>query len=137
MDALPTLERRIGDRVELNVRLACRVPASPVQATVLDLSHFGCRVAFRNLHVEPGGTITLEIGNGDQVAGEVVWCHASHAGIRFHRRLRSGTAVFLGIEQPPAPVVESAPEPAASTGLVSHWYRRLTGAFSARSNPQA
>lgn len=134
MNALPALERRAGDRIEMDVKLACRVPASPVPARILDLSHFGCRVGFHDLHLELGGTVTLEIANGDRVAGEVVWSQGSQAGIRFHRRLRSGTAIMLGIEQASEREPEIAPEyPQSSGGLISHWYRRLSGAFSSRA----
>lgn len=134
MEAFPVLDRRTGERVELDVRLSARVPASPVAARILDLSHVGCRVALSNLHLEPGATITLEIANGDRVSGEVVWSRASEAGVRFHRRLKSGTAVTLGIEQAPEPVAPIEPEPQqAEGGLISHWYRRLSGAFSARA----
>ncbi len=130
--ALPTLERRAGDRFEMDVTLTCRVPASPVPAKILDLSHEGCRIGFRNLHLELGGSITLELANGDRVAGEIVWSHGSVAGVRFHRRLRSSTAIFLGIEQPSAVEPEVVPSHSApSDGLISHWYRRLTSAFSA------
>lgn len=121
----------------MDVRLSARVPASPVPARILDLSHFGCRVALRDLHLELGATITLEMANGDRVAGQVVWSHASQAGVRFHRRLRSSTAIMLGIEQAVATSVEVVPEyPEQTGGLISHWYRRLSGAFSTRAGSQ-
>lgn len=132
MVAQPIIERRAGDRFETDVTLTCRVPASPVPARILDLSHTGCKVGFRNLHLEIGGSITLELANGDRIAGEIVWSHGSVAGVRFHRRLRSSAAIFLGIEEPAAPVAEVDLENAQpAKGVLSHWYRRLTSAFSA------
>lgn len=131
MVALQTLERRISDRFETDVVLTCRVPASPVPARIVDLSHSGCRVRLHDLHLELGGSITLELANGDRVAGEIVWSHGSNAGVRFHRRLRGSAAVFLGIEQPAPVEPEAVPDLPETTGIISHWYRRLTSAFSA------
>ncbi len=122
------IDRRSTDRIAMEVGTTCRVPATPHRVTVLDLSHGGCRVRFGPAQLQTGSTVHLDLDPASSVTGQVVWVHAGHAGIRFHRRLHSNLAVHMGIEQR---VVEASPEPAEPAtpiaGVFSHWIRRAFG----------
>ena len=130
------MERRYSDRLPTEVGLACRVPASPERATLVDLSRSGCRLEFARRNIDPGATVNLDFQIGKPVGGQVVWTDGAHAGVRFHSALPKPVAVEFGLEpcafeaevpdcEPPA--INTQP---AADGLLRHWVRRLTDAFA-------
>ena len=84
------MERRISVRVNTNVGVACRIPATPQAATVRDLSLHGCRVETAGPFSQAGGSVVLELGDWASVTGTIVWCDRTAAGIRFDRPLDLG-----------------------------------------------
>lgn len=124
------MERRASERVATNIATSCRVPATPHRATILDLSHAGCRMQVRDLSVPLGATVHFDFGPNSRVSGQVVWVDAAAAGVRFHSPLRSGIAVQLGIEQarPRETTVAGVEvEPASLPLALRHWVRRVCG----------
>jgi hypothetical protein len=123
------MERRVAERVDVAVHLICRVPARPYSATVLDASHDGCRVDFRDAPVEVGGTAILEIPGAARVDGQIVWTRDNLAGIRFSHRLAGVASAALGLEPaeaPPDASKDAEPEAAPTLGgMLRHWMRRL------------
>lgn len=130
------MERRYSDRLPTEVGLACRVPASPERATLIDLSRSGCRLEFARRNIDPGATVNLDFQIGKPVGGEVVWIHGAHAGVRFHSALPKPVAVEFGLEPRALEVQTPDVEPTATDaqpaagGLLRHWVRRLTDAFA-------
>ena len=124
-------ERRFAERMQIDVRLTCRMPAAPQLATVLDISHHGCRIGVPGAPIELGGTAQLELPGAGKVTGSVVWTHGRVAGVRFERVLGTAAAVALGLEQAkpvePLAEIEYPPQPA---GMLRHWFRRLAGVFA-------
>jgi hypothetical protein len=120
------MERRVGERIETNFQVACRVPATPSRGVVLDVSHYGCRLHVARTDIQPGATALLDLPGALHWPGRVVWVHGGQAGIRFQRRLAGPPAVAFGLEAPPAPVAEPV-VPEKSDGFLTHWFRRLTG----------
>lgn len=130
------MERRFTDRVPTEVGVACRVPASPERALLVDLSRSGCRLEFGRHNIDAGATVNLDFRTGKPVGGEVVWTDGAYAGVRFNSSLPKPIAVEFGLEPAdPQPQqcdngqVESARH-AESGGLLRHWVRRLTGVFA-------
>lgn len=125
-------ERRRRERIAADISLTCRVPAQPIKARLLDLSHNGCRVELARGRTEPGASIVLEMPNGDTVQGQVMWSTAKEAGVRFAKSLRPQTAIMLGLDDGQTIVVAAQPEPASdseSKGVLHHWYRNLIKVF--------
>ena len=124
------MERRASERVPTNIATSCRVPATAHSATILDLSHAGCRVRVRDLAVPLGATVHFDFAPHSRVSGQVVWVDAAAAGVRFDSPLRPAVAVQLGIEQPRPVEVASVAievEPASLPVVLRHWVRRLCG----------
>ena len=121
-----TTERRSNERIPLNLKAICRVPATPQRVTVLDMSHSGCRVSFDLANVPSGSTVHLDLNPAHSVTGQVVWVSSRGAGIQFHRRLNRSIAVDVGLEQAPAAEVQAPAEyvPEERSGL-PHWIRRV------------
>ena len=125
------MERRLDERTATFVHLMCRVPAMPTRAIMHDLSHLGCRLEFPDANIELGGTTVLDVPGVTQIPGRVMWVRGNQAGIRFHRRLTETAAVVLGLDEPaPIEVEVAVVEDTGFRGLLRHWMRRLTGAFS-------
>jgi hypothetical protein len=123
------MERRGDERIEKSMHVSCRVPARPRWAFMHDLSHTGCRLEFREMDVECGGTVVLEPPGLRQIPGQVVWTKGHQAGVRFERWLGNSASVALGLDEPePEPVIEEPAEGEKGlSGLLRHWMRRLTG----------
>lgn len=124
------MERRASERIPTNIATSCRVPATAHRATILDLSHGGCRVQIRDFAVPLGATLHFDFGPASRVSGQVVWVGAAASGVRFHSPLRSALAIQLGVEQPSTVEVTVEPEevqPAALPDVLRHWVRRLCG----------
>ena len=128
------MERRFTDRMPTEVGVACRVPASPERARLVDVSRSGCRLEFARRNVDRGATVNLDFRMGQPIGGEVVWIDGAQAGVRFHSALPKPVAVELGLERPDpkqeqdaAPAQRDAPP---TEGLLRHWVRRLTDAFA-------
>lgn len=124
-------ERRSRQRAPIDVNLTCRMPATPQPATIRDISHYGCRIEVPGAPIELGGTALIEVPGVGPVAGSVVWTRGRVAGVRFERSLGSPAAIAFGLEQPrPAEIL---PDPVSRDefgGILSHWFRRLSGIFS-------
>lgn len=125
MDGSHSMNRRGRDRTATDICLVCRIPAAPVRGRIVDLSHSGCRVELTDADTELGSTISLDLGQGERVMGEVVWAQGRQVGVRFHRALRSHIAVHWGIEAPKPVEPAPTPVPERDQGLLSHWMRRL------------
>ena len=124
-------ERRTRDRVETDIGIMCRIPALPGSARILDLSHRGCKLELgKRVGAAIGATILLDMPDGEHVSGQIVWVEKNVVGVRFSRSLSGATAVLLGIEN--APEVQVVLSPAAEpvkTGLLNHWFRRVSKIF--------
>lgn len=77
------MERRSKFRSLTNVVVRCRVPASPDQANIQDISIGGCKIATENFILELGATILLDLTETCQAVGRVVWTNGGTAGIKF------------------------------------------------------
>ena len=121
------MERRVSDRVRVNLPASCRVPATPHRVTVLDLSRTGCKMTFESAHVTPGTTVHIDFRPAGSVSGQVAWSGHGTAGVHFHRRLDTALAVRCGIEEAPPPVTEEIDEPAAEPRGLQHWIRAVFG----------
>jgi hypothetical protein len=125
------IERRTAERTPIDVSLTCRIPARPLQATVRDVSHHGCRIEVPGAPIELGGTALIELPGVANVSGQIVWTQGKVAGVRFERALGNAAAIAIGLERP-API-ETAPEielaGGTSGGILRHWFRRLTACF--------
>jgi len=121
-----SVERRANDRIPMNLKASCRVPATPQRVTVLDMSHSGCRLSFDLANVPSGSTVHLDLNPVQSVTGQVVWVSSRGAGVQFHRRLNRSIAVDLGIEQAVEEEVRAPVEyvPEERSGL-PHWIRRV------------
>jgi hypothetical protein len=107
------------------------MPAAPQPATIRDISHDGCRIEVPRGTIELGGTAVIEVPGVGSVAGSIVWTQGRVAGVRFERSLASPAAIAFGLEQPKP--VEVLPDPVPrdeSGGILTHWFRRLSGIFS-------
>jgi hypothetical protein len=122
-------ERRYDARIETDVHMTCRIPARPCRTTMQDVSHYGCRLDVPEGNVELGGTVLIDLPGAAMFPGSVVWIRGSQVGVRFLRRLRGAPAVALGLEEAePEVVVDEVVQPRSKAeGLLSHWFRRLTG----------
>ncbi len=81
------MERRAKFRSLTNVVVRCRVPASPDQANIQDISIGGCRIATENFTLERGATILLELTGTFQAVGRIVWTKGATAGIKFESKV--------------------------------------------------
>lgn len=124
-------ERRNHERVDCDRPAVCRIPATPSQARLVDVSHSGCRfLTLDGAAILVGATVHLDLEPGRRVTGQVMWSGPSTAGVRFNRALAPGVAVLLGLEsatvEPDGP---AAPEAAPANRLlpIAHWLRRLLG----------
>ncbi len=64
-----------------------RIPATPVNVTVLDLSTSGCLVEATAPLIKQGRTILLSLSDSVEIAGQVVWQDGSRFGVQFHREI--------------------------------------------------
>jgi hypothetical protein len=107
------------------------MPAFPRRVTIHDISESGCKRELRGAPLELGGTALLEVPGVPKIAGHIVWCRGSMAGVQFERPLTRHAAWALGMDAPdPEPVVEEVAEPEKTGGLLRHWFRRLTRRFA-------
>lgn len=128
------MERRLEERRQTDVRLSCRIPASPLTAIMHDLSHHGCQIEVRSTNIELGGTALIDLPGAPRFRGRVMWKNGRLAGIRFERRLAGAVAVGMGLEIAEQPSVWAEPvEGGDHVGLprlLRHWIRRLTSRIS-------
>ncbi len=73
-------------RSALTLPVLCRVPATPREATILDISVSGCLIQAPG-NLEVGATIIVSLPLRREVSGMIVWSRAGHAGVRFHSAL--------------------------------------------------
>lgn len=93
------MERRSQKRLEIYATTVCRVPASPCQALIVDISQGGCRLRILNQSFKPGTTVHLGADGGHPFTGEIVWVGDSVAGVRFHTPLTAEAARALGLHR--------------------------------------
>jgi hypothetical protein len=127
------MERRFDTRIETNVQLGCRLPALPQRGALVDVSHYGCRMAVGTANAELGTTALIDLPGAPAFKGTVVWTNGTQVGIRFHRRLPGPPAVAFGLEQPKAKPAPEVVQEYQAQGLLSHWVRRLFGAGRSRA----
>lgn len=82
------MELRNHSRTAVSAPVKGRVPATPVEIKLVNLSLAGCMVESRS-PVPPGTTILIELAPGEEVAGEVVWGKGTRHGVKFHTALAS------------------------------------------------
>jgi hypothetical protein len=126
------MERRRELRIETNVALDCRMPAMPRKGFMDDVSSQGCRLRIPVGQLELGSTVLVDLPRAPRFPGTIVWLDSIHAGVRFDRRLGRQTSIALGLEDPePEPDLELvAIEQSTRQGLLRHWMRRISAAFS-------
>jgi hypothetical protein len=109
-------ERRTQVRISADRKVGCRVPASPVDAVLSDLSPEGCRIWMQtHQSVQPGSTIVVHLGDEKDVACRVVWIEGDNISLRFYEPLN-----IRAIARAP-----SKPEPDEPLKADSHAKRRL------------
>ena len=81
------IERRGAHRFTANFRVAGRVPATPVEVTILNLSVRGCLLAHAQESIRVGTTIVLDLSQLDAVTGQVVRQSGDQLAIEFHESL--------------------------------------------------
>ena len=129
------MERRTSTRVPTRLKRTCRVPATPQEILVLDISSTGCRAKLTNCAI-PGSTIHVDLAPGVRFSGEVVWSSGQLAGIRFDRRLTTRQAIELGVQLgPAAPVASSCATTPRERGGLQHWVRKVFGLQIAKAKP--
>lgn len=104
-------ERRAQVRMPADRQVGCRVPASPVEAALSDLSAEGCRIRMATPEfVQPGSTIVVHLGEGNEVACRVIWLDGNDIGLRFYEPLEAkGIARALGQPEPGEPLNAEKP----------------------------
>ena len=124
------MNRRYRARVDTDIALVCRIPATPMKSRIIDLSHSGCRLDLGLGHAETGATLSLETPEGDRFTGQVMWSRGAQVGVRFHRPLRRDLAIRWGVEKPDLTTqVEAAPVDYQASSGISHWLRRMASLF--------
>mgnify|MGYP001549915491 CR=1 FL=1 len=96
------MERRSRSRVQSGVTIQCRVPASPVEATVQNVSADGCMIAFGDRMLKRGTTVILELADGKHVVGLVVWTELKTAGVKFEAAVSAADLAALTSNNPGA-----------------------------------
>lgn len=82
------MERRDSYRMKTTRRISARVPATPIDVTVLDLSSTGCMIQIdHSAPIAARTTILLALAQHEDIAGEVVWRKRDRAGVQFHERI--------------------------------------------------
>lgn len=92
------MERRSKTRSLTNVVVRCRVPASPDQAAVHDISTGGCKITTENHVLECGATILLDLARACQAVGRVMWAKDGTAGIKFESRVPRAIVEAFNVE---------------------------------------
>ena len=104
-DKKPT-DRRCRARVPTARQVGCRLPASPIDGMLFDLSADGCRIRMQAPgFIQPGSTIVVQLADEDEIAGQVVWLEAGDVGLRFYEPLDALLlARALGEREPEEPI---------------------------------
>jgi len=78
------VEHRRAERFAVTVTRAtvCKHGGADLEATLHDLSIYGCRFATPTTFA-PEEPLVLRLGGGDAVAAAVVWCRDGFVGCRF------------------------------------------------------
>lgn len=92
------MERRAHRRIDLVKSVSGRVPAFPLEITVLDIASSGCRIEARTNLLSIGSEVSLHLDDKIDVKGHVVWKDKQYYGIKFDRRL--GLSAFASIATP-------------------------------------
>jgi hypothetical protein len=81
------MERRNSVRVGTDVGVECRMPATPQEAILRNLSLDGCRIEIGRSSAREGTTVVLDLNRWTSVSGTIVWSNGNLAGIRFDEPL--------------------------------------------------
>lgn len=81
------MKTRKEERLTTNVASTARVPATPAEIRILDISRTGCKIATGNGHVQVGATILVQLAGNDEAAGQIAWKDGEVSGVRFHRAI--------------------------------------------------
>lgn len=80
-------DRRKSERAEIATRASCRVPATPISATIGDISMTGCQVQIDHSEhmLQKGATVLIALTDDFTAAGQVVWRKGSACGVKFNQ----------------------------------------------------
>lgn len=81
------VERRSKYRALTNVVIRCRVPATPEEATIQNMTTDGCMISTLNKSLERGATVLLHLSDSCHATGRVVWADGKSAGIKFETQV--------------------------------------------------
>lgn len=67
-------------------------------------------VEAKDLPVQLGSTLLIELSATDQVSGQIVWRDGDHVGVKFHQRISWGAVSRLSKQEGPAEAGPRKPE---------------------------
>ena len=112
-------ERRSHPRIRIRRSVAGRIPATPIVATLLDISQSGCRAQTPQCRLEPGTTILLDLTVSRTVAGQVVWRRGDEFGVKFGLEVPERVIAYLTGEDPLDPDEEGEIPTSSAAGCPS------------------
>lgn len=85
------VERRAEKRFDIDTKVSCRIPATPILSIIRNMSPDGCMLEVTGTSLEPGGTVLLQLVEDQHVVGSVIWANRKRHGIQFERRVDVST----------------------------------------------
>ncbi|GLS45243.1 methyl-accepting chemotaxis protein [Methylobacterium brachythecii] len=85
--SVPAKERRNAMRVEINEAASLLVEGHDHPVTLIEISETGARIG-RLPPLSQGRTVELRLGDGQRIAGTIVWIADGEAGIQLQSRLQ-------------------------------------------------
>lgn len=86
------MERRQTPRSQVDITAACRVPATPLETIISDISAAGGAATMEtSSFVKRGSTILLQLGQEHSVTGQIIWKSGNRFGVKFHEPLDDAT----------------------------------------------
>ena len=89
------MDRRNSPRSPTNREIVARIPATPIQARILNLSTSGCLAEAQSSLIQAGRTILLIFSAANEIAGTVVWQGDGQLGVKFTQELSGETVSRL------------------------------------------
>lgn len=84
-------EQRRAARRDVSLPVAGRMPATPIYATLVNLSQSGLMAETADCDVKVGVTMLLELDADTAISGQVVWIENTRFGLEFHTPIDAGT----------------------------------------------